>query len=382
MLGSLLSRPSNAVNLPELTWGQWPGDAPKTAGPPVTRMTAMQLMAVYGSVRLITDGVSTLPVDVYDSSGGTRTETPKPDWLTQPTDTLDYESWATQILTSLLLDGNAYIMIWRDRRTGRISQLPVLDPETVTVKRDPGTNVLRYTRDGRELPRNDLVHIRGLMLPGDDKGLSPVEYARRTIGLGLAAVDYGAEFFNGDGNMPGVIEVPHPMQPDTRDELAKQWRRKRRTKGLPGVLWNDAKWKPTGVNHEQMQFLATRQFSAGEIAGQMFLVDPTDLGIPVDGSSITYANLQQRNTRRVQVTFLPWIVRLEKALTSLAYGTNRYVKLNVDGLLRGDPTQRWANYQIAHNIGALDTDEIRELEDMPPLTPEQKAQTSPPEMPA
>lgn len=372
MLGSLLNRPSNVLSVDTSTWGVWPGDDVTTT-PRVDRDTSLQLLAVYGSVRLIVEGISTLPIDVFEASAhrisdarhDSPVEVQAPRWLPNPTRDLDYEAWCSQVLTSLLLHGNTYLAIGRDR-VGRVSTVEPLDPAKVTPERDAGRLVYRV--NGTPFP-GELVHVRGLMLPGADVGLSPIEYARRTIGLGLSAVDFGADFFGGEGNMPGVIEIPHPAQPNTTKELADQWRRKRRTggKGLPGVLVNGAQWKPTGVNHEQAQFLATRKFTAAEIAGQMFLVDPSDLGIPVEGTSLTYANLQDRNTRRVQVTFLPWIVRLEKTLSALM-PPGRFVKLNVDGLLRGDQTARYAAYQTGITTGFMTVDEVRALEDLPPLS--------------
>ena len=170
--------------------------------------------------------------------------------------------------------------------------------------------------------------------------------------------------------------------------MAEHWKKKRsrRGKGLPGVLESGATWKPTGVTNEQAQFLATRKFTAAEIAGQMFLLDPSDLGIPVEGTSLTYANLEQRNARRVQVTLLPWIIRIEKALSALLFEP-RYMKFNVEGLLRGDTLNRFQAYALAETINAsaatrgeaplFKTTEMREREDLPPL-PDLPAPPPPP----
>ena len=116
-----------------------------------------------------------------------------------------------------------------------------------------------------------------------------------------------------------------------------------------------------------------RSWTAAEVAGQVFMVDPADLGIPVAGTSLTYANLEQRNIRRVQVTFLPWMVRIEKAISGLL-PQPRFMKFNVDGLLRGDSTARWAIYKTASDINAaamqygqppvLLTSEMRDFEDL------------------
>lgn len=347
-------------------WGNWSGEPELPAVGPVkvTQTTAMQLLAVYGCVRLISDSISTLPVDAFRWDGTQRVEITKPRWLEQPTPDLDFEAWSGQVLTSLLLHGNSYLMVFRSSTAGIVSVTP-LDPLKVTVKRERGRK--QFWIEG-EPSSAEIVHIPGLMLPGEDVGLSPIEYARQSIGLGLAAVRYGAEFFDGEGNMPGVIELPGAAQEGTLDNIAKQWRRKRRRggRGLPGVLQGGAQWKPNGVTNEQAQFLATRQYTAAEIAGQMFLVDPTDLGIPVEGSSITYGNLEQRNARRVQVTLLPWIVRLERALSTLM-ARPRYVKFNVEGLLRGDQQSRFEAYEIGIRNRFMVPNEAREKEDWRPL---------------
>jgi HK97 family phage portal protein len=162
--------------------------------------------------------------------------------------------------------------------------------------------------------------------------------------------------------------MPRPAQPGIMEETGRMWQRKRKSggRGLPGVLQDGATWKPTGVTNEQAQFLATRKFTAAEIAGQMFLLDPSDLGIPVEGTSLTYANLEQRNARRVQVTLLPWIIRIEEAISELLVTSK--LKFNVNGLLRGDTLSRFQAYQIGADIGVLTVDEMRGLENFSPLS--------------
>jgi HK97 family phage portal protein len=348
------------------TWGVWQGESLQSyAGVPVSAETSLQLLAVQGCVRLIADGISTLPVDVFREVNNAPVEMSKPGWLNEPTVDLDFVAWCTQILSSLLLYGNAYLIVMRNSG-GQIVEIPVLDPNRVRVVRE-GVRKAFWVNGARSTA--EIVHIKGLMLPGYDVGMSPVEYARQSIGLGLSAVEYGAKFFDSDGNMPGVIQLPGPADQATMNQLAEQWKRKRnrRNKGLPGVLPSGATWMSTGVTNEQAQFLATRAFTQAEIAGQMFLVDPTDLGIEVGAKSMTYANLEQRQTRRVQVTFLPWIVRLERAITSLLPNP-RYMKFNVNALLRGDMLTRYQAYQIGITSQFLESSEIREWEELGPMT--------------
>ncbi|HUC32725.1 MAG TPA: phage portal protein [Ilumatobacteraceae bacterium] len=358
-------------------WGDWPGDRQSSpVGANVTAESALQLLAVYGCVRLIADGISTLPVDVFRRlTNGTSVEVPKPGWLTEPAVDLGFPEWCGQLLTSLLLEGNAYVYVTRSD-SGQIVELIPLDPCTVTVVRENGRKVFRVngvTFGG------ELVHIKGLMWPGSDVGMSPVEYARQTIGLGLAAQQYGGEFFSNEGNMPGIIEMPRPAQPDIVAQTARMWQRKRGTggRGLPGVLQDGATWKPTGVTNEQAQFLATRQFTDAQIAAQMFLIDPSEVGVGVQGSTLIYQNIEQRNVRRLQVGMLPWITRIEAAVSGLLFNP-RYMKFNTNAFLRGDTKTRFEAYGIGIQNKFLEPNEAREFEDWSPL-PETSTEEEPPD---
>ena len=374
MLSSIFRRPEERAQA--TTWGQWPGEMTQVVGGvAVDEQSSMQLLTVYGSVRLITDSIATLPLDVFRRTGeDAKVEVAKPTWLQQPTTNLDFTSWVSQVLSSLLLHGNAYVAVLRNE-VGTIVELLPLDPSKVRVTRDRGR--LSYMVNGQRIDA-EMLHLKGLMLPGSDVGLSPVEYARQSIGLGLAAVKFGTGYFEGEGNMPGVIEMPGSAQSETLKGIANQWRQRRREggRGLPGVLQEGATWKPTGVTNEQAQFLATRKFTSAEIAGQMFMIDPSELGIGIEGSSLTYANLEQRNTRFVRVTLLPWIVRLEKALSDLL-AQPRYVKFNINALMRGDLSSRYAAYATGIGAGFLEPNEARDWEDLPPLDTPDVAEVDP-----
>lgn len=371
MLGRLFT-PATEERAQATTWGTWPGDNGGSSSPVVTQTNAMQLLAVSGSVRLITDSIATLPVDTFREVNGVREEIAKPMWLKQPTVDLDFVAWATQVLTSLLLHGNAYCVVTRNGT--QIVELVPVDPSLVSVSRVNGRKT--FIVGGREF-RGEIWHIPAMMLPGSEVGLAPLEYARQTFGLGLSAQGFAQDQFDSSLNMPGVIEIPKRAQPEQMLAMAASWRKARtkRGRGLPGVLEDGATWKATGVSNEAAQFLQTQQWTAAQIAAQVYMVDPSDLGIPVGGTTLTYANLEQRNIRRLQVTFLPWIIRLEKAL-SVLLPQPRFVKFNTDGLLRGDSAARWTVYGTAMDINVkaasigmppvVDTAEMRDWEDLSP----------------
>ena len=353
-------------------WGVWPGDesAPTAAGVSVTSANATQLLTVYGCTRLLADAISTLPLDVYRvEKDGTKTDLPVPRLLEEPMPGLDRIAWMTQILTSLLLDGNAYIALHYGATGGLPVELQPIDPAKVRVKRESGRRV--YYIDGVPSPRI-ILHIPGIMRAGSDVGLSPVESARQSIGGGMAVQEFAGRFFGQGATMAGVITVPGSLPPEgpaSPREMARAFLRQHSGKNkahLPAVLQGGAQWQSTGVTNEQAQFLETRGFTAAEIAGQMFLLDPSDLGIPVAGTSLTYANLEQRNTRRLQVALMPWIIRIEHALSALL-AKPRYVKLNTNAYLRADLKTRYESYAIGITNEFLVPNEPRGWEDLSPL---------------
>jgi HK97 family phage portal protein len=210
------------------------------------------------------------------------------------------------------------------------------------------------------------------MLPGHLRGVSPVEYARQIIGLGLGAQEQAARFFGQGAVIPGVIQTSGSLTKEQMREIRDQWLQSHggtRRSHLPVVLTGDAKYQGITMTQEQAQFLETRRYTDAQVAGQMFKVDPTMLGIPVEGSSLTYSNLEQRGTHLVRHTLLPWIVRVERGLSSLL-PRGEQLKMSVDGLLRADLQSRYASYKTAAEIqqmtgeALLTVDEMRDLEDL------------------
>jgi HK97 family phage portal protein len=344
----------------------WPGDVePVWSGSRVSRDTALQLLAVYGCVRLITDTISTMPVDVFRKQGDAPEPASVPRWLLNPTVHLSFKDWCGQLLVSLLLDGNAYVWVTRSSPMV-VESLTPLDPQAVTVTREFGRKVYRI--NGVAPAGAEILHIPGLMLPGSDVGLSPIEYAKQTCGLGLAALEYGSKNFDGDLNMPGVIQIPKVAPPEVKRDIARMWRRNRSRagKGLPGILDDGAVWQSTGVTNEQAQFLATRQWTSAEISGQMFLVDPSELGIPVEGTSLTYQNMAQRGARLIGTSCRPWIIRIEDAVTALL-PRPQYMKLNAGAWLRGDIKTQFETFAVGIQNEFLVPNEARAFMDWGPL---------------
>jgi phage portal protein BeeE len=83
----------------------------------------------------------------------------------------------------------------------------------MSLQRVRGELVYDYTLpDGgnKLFARERILHLRGLGGNGL-VGYSPVGLHRQAIGLGLAAEEFGARFFNNDATPGGILEHPGEM---------------------------------------------------------------------------------------------------------------------------------------------------------------------------
>ena len=365
------------------SWGQgmvWRGDNSVSA---VSTDQAMRLSAVFACLRLLSEAIATLPLDTFKREGGTRKPyRPRPTYLSfQPPQEsrIDYLS---QVMLSLLTDGNAYILTPRDR-LGDPVDLIVLDPEKVEVSRENG--YVGYKVGDVELdPATDLVHIKGMCMPGAVKGLSPIGYARETIGLGLAAQRFGSSFFENGALPSAILEVEGTMGQEAVDRFRDTWHGKHGGLGNAqkiGVLTGGARLNKVSVQPNDAQFLETRQFQVPDIA-RIFGVPP-HLIADASNSTSWGSGLQEQNVAFGQFSLRPWTERIEEGHSRLltTHGMpDVFVKLNLDALLRGSTRDRYEAHAIGITNRFETINEARKHEDMPPV-PWGDEPYSPPAMP-
>lgn len=340
--------------------------AKSASGIAVTPKNSMQLSAVFGSVRILTDGVSTLPVE--------SDQVAKLSWLTQPSMSdpfLDMSDVLGQIMVSLLHAGNAFVATPRNP-AGKIIELTVLDPTQVKkIAPERGMVAFEVQGVGRRFTPFEIAHVPGMMLPGALIGIAPLDYARETVGLGLAAQKFGAGFFGNGANPSGLIEVDGPLSDEDAVRLRRRWKQLHSGSESQGVavLTKGATFKQLTVSPEQAQFLATRQFQVPDIA--RFFGVPPHLLQDASGSTSWGSGLAEQTQNYVTHSLRPWVERVESFLTRLVRSdvpAAGRVSLSLDHLLRGDFNSRVANAVSAVGAGILTVDEGRQIVD-PRLAP-------------
>ena len=358
-----------------------------TSGKPVNERTAMQTTAVYACVRILAEAVASLPLHVYEyqDDGGKKLVHDHPLYYLlhdEPNPEMTSFVFRETLMSHLLIWGNAYAQIIRDG-AGRVLGLYPLLPDKMDVQRDDRGNIYYvYSRNSDENPMfkeygdirlkaEDVFHIPGLGFDGLI-GYSPIAMAKNAVGMTLACEEYGASFFANGANPGGVLEHPGVLKDPSK--VRESWNSVYR--GVSNahkiaVLEEGMKYQQIGIPPEEAQFLETRKFQINEIA-RLYRIPPHMVG-DLDKSS--FSNIEQQSLEFVKYTLDPWVIRWEQSLQrSLLLPGEKgkyFIKLNVDGLLRGDYQSRMNGYAVGRQNGWFSANDIREMENMNPIPDEE-----------
>jgi len=271
---------------------------------------------------------------------------------------------------SLLLDGNAFVRVYRATsgpNSGLPTALVVLDPTMVEVRRNR-EGFIEYLHNNRTIiDRQDMLHITELKKPGSLRGISRIEELKDTLGMAQALTEFAARFFGQGSVTSGIIETPAMIGREQALELKTTFEATHRgvdKSHRVGVLGGGSKFVKTGVNPDEAQMLESRQFAVEEVA-RIFRIPPHMLQVTTPGA-MSYASVEQNAIQFSQYTLRPYISKIETALTSLLPG-DAFYRINLDGLLRGDFQTRMGGYSTAVQMGAFSINDVRRLEDLAPV---------------
>lgn len=358
------------------------------AGVAVTADTAMTHAAVWRCVTAISEAFATLPVHVKHRNGGSKAEGHRVHALMHdtPNEYMTPAVFRSCMMVNALLHGRAIAVIDRDEMARPAALYPVPTADT-RVERHNG--LLRYYV--RLAGRNEWVSLRpdevlDILWMTDDgvTALSPIQYARNTMGLSLAVQQYAAKFFANGGNLGGLLKLPPGMDDDAVKAFIKSWRTnytgaKNSYKLAP--IPAGMEFQQLGTDPEKGQMLDTRDHQVLEIC-RIFGVPPHKV---FDLSRATWANIEHSQIEWAQGTLLPWTVRWEQeADRKLLLQRERptlETKFNLDAVLRADSETRTRTLAAEIASGMRTINEARRVLDLPPVeggdTPLRPANTVP-----
>ena len=344
------------------------------SGQSVTPDSALRVAAVYSSVRVLSETLGALPLGLYRKEGRNRNEAsdhPLHQILSiLPNSEVTSFDLRVQMLASLLLQGNAYNQVLRDRG-GRVGEIWPLMPEKCRLDRVKATGRLVLVVEGEASAwnMNKVWRVNGLTTNGIE-GLTPIGLLRETIGSAMAMEHYAASIYGNGAKPGGVLSLAGKLSKEGQQRLLDSWNQ---THGgadnanKVAVLQEGMKWQQISMSAEDAQFIESRKYNRSEIAG-IYGVPNHMIG---DLEKATFSNIEHQSLQFVIYALMPWITRIEQSITrDLLLPSERgivYPKFNVRGLLRGDTAARSTFYKELFNVGAFSPNMILALEDENPV---------------
>lgn len=348
------------------SWGR-----PTYSGLVLDNQTALRSAAVAACRRVIVSSLLAMPAHSFTRSadGRMRANPSERRVVANPVVGLSQRAWVAQMANSLVLDGNMFGLVTEYTTSGHPMQVRPLAKNEITWTKDE-RNVDAGMVGGkleRLYPVGSLVigQATPFLLPGQLLAQSPVDLAMESIGTGLAAEKFGAQFF-GDGAHPSAV-IKHPDPNLTReqaqhlkDSIVASWQGRE-----PAVIGSGLEFEAVEVNPNDSQFIDLMRFEV-EQACRFFGVPPSMVYAAVSGSSVTYANVGQNDIQFLKHSLRSWVDDLEDFWSSLLPGS-QVVQLKPEGLLRMSAKERHELYSLRLGDGTMTVPEVRALEDEDPL---------------
>jgi len=345
------------------------------SGEKVSHAAALSLSPYYCGVRMISETVGSLPLNVYKRrpvrGQDVYREHPVHSLLhSEPNPEMTAMSFRQTLCAHAIGYGNAYAEIVR-RGDGTPAQLWPLCPDRVKAKRDENDALWYEVRldDGgfSYIAAKDVLHVPGLGFDGIS-GYSLISVAMESIGINLAQEKYSGKFFSNGGHVSAVIETDNVLQDETFERLKSEI-----AKNIGGldnahriaILESGLKLKPTNISNTDAQLIEGKRFSIEDWA-RWLNIPPHKLK---EMARSTFSNIEHQNIEWAVDSIRPWLERFEQEYNRKLFKNKNqfYSKHVIDGLLRGDHKSRNEAYAIGRNWGWLSANDVLALEDRNPL---------------
>ena len=350
----------------------------QAAGQTVNVSTALQVSAVWACVRLLSQTISTLSLDVMERQRD-GTWTPARDQRLQfivddmpNADSTAAVFWEAMV-TAMLLQGNGVAERRYDAR-GVLIAIEYLSWAKLTVNKDlNGNRQWLYTEKGiqRRIPEDRIFRIAGFTLDGD-WGISAIEYGAAVFGGAMAAANSANSTFE-KGLAPTVgFKYGNFLKKEQREQFRTEFMPEMSgalNAGKPVLLEGGMDVVTIGIKPSDAQLLESRAFSIEEIC-RWFGVPPHMVGHS-EKSTSWGTGIEQQMIGFLTFTLRPLLKRIEgaisKDLMTPAERLRLKARYNVEDLLRTDSKTRAEFLRLMVSEGIMTRDEARLKENLPPM---------------
>jgi HK97 family phage portal protein len=322
------------------------------SGELVTETNMFTSSAVIGCVTLLGDSIATMPVKTFRNIDNRYEQLPPPSWLQHPNADQTMFEFIHQTIITAAIHGNAFIFVARDGN--EILELRNIHPDKVQPLRLNGE--IFYRVGETILDSSEVKHLRWLQLANSLLSLSPLDALRNTIGTNLAIERFLSQFY-GDGATPSsVLETDQQLTTQQADVLRETWVDSLYKRRRPAVLTGGLKWRSITASATDMDTMAHREAIVRDIARAYRI--PLYMILGTGGDTQTYQNIEAAGMNFVRHTLLPWMRRLEDALSDLM-PPGQFIRLDPDEFLRADMLTRVRTQQLMIMSGTMTPNEAR-----------------------
>lgn len=329
----------------------------------VTPRSALSISTVYRAVQILATSSSQLGINV-ERNGATLPAANVPSLIQRPALGMDRAEFIEQTVTSMALNGNAYWRLHSAAGMG-VVHVEILTPAEVLPVQDPTTGRVSYHWRGEIIAAEDMKHLKLMSMAGSPAGLGPIQAAQSEIRGALDLRDYAANVFS-DSTIPdAILKSDQALTKGDADSAYEMWTEAAAKGRRIRVMGKGLAFEPIMLNPADAQWIENQQFTTTQIA-RLFGTPASLMLAAVEGSAMTYSNVEQDWIAFVRFTLMGYLRKIEIALGELV-PRGQAVRFNIEALLRTDTKTRYEGHSIA--LGRwMTVPEVRAIENLPPLT--------------
>lgn len=335
-------------------------------GDSMSKAMALEIPAVSACVGLIADRIASLPLRLYDSSGGKVTEVDndvRTGYINGDTgDTLSGSEMLKAWVADYFLTKGAYTYIYKNSY-GKVLGLYYVRSEDVSINSNckPIFKGYAVCCDGATyLPHEFIKILRNSK--GDGRGHSIIEENPLILSVAYNTISFENQLVKKGGNKKGFLKAKNRLTDAAMDKIKEAWKNLYSNNGENVIVLNDGMDFAESSNTSVEMQLNERKISTDTAICSLF-------GVPYD--MLTGNASEAVKVRFFENAVMPVINAIEAALDRdlLLEGEkdHRYFAFDTREATRGDIQTRYNAYAVALQNNFMQLDEVRKLEDLEPL---------------
>ncbi len=331
---------------------------PRSASSGVTTADALSLSSVFRSAQIIATHVKALSLKTFRDD----VEVPSPLWVRNPSTTIHRPGFFEQLTLSLVLSGNAYILVSRNGR-GETIRLETLNPMDMIIDvSDSGEKLGYIYRGTQRYGLNDITQLSLLRVPGNHYGLGPIQAAQPELLNARDTRDYASNYWS-MGIPSGILKTDQHLTAEQAAAYKEAWNASAGAKNGVVILGNSLSYIPQYLSPRDSMFIEAQEWSRSTVASLFGIPANYLLANQGSGSSLTYTNLESEALAFIRGTLQVYTTEIEAAFSSLLpRGVD--ARFNFDSILRTDTLSRYQAHEIAIRSGFMTADEVRRIENL------------------